>query len=63
MQPCQWWAESAPPDWNRVKVSESLGVTAIIPVVPVDTLISVRSWSFSLDGSLKSKVFAQKSTV
>ena len=22
MRPHQWWAESAPPGWNRVKVSE-----------------------------------------
>ena len=25
MQPRQWWEESAPPGWNRVKVSENLG--------------------------------------
>ena len=27
-------AESAPPGWNRVKVSEILGATAVAPVAP-----------------------------
>ena len=26
-----------PPGWNRVKVSENLGATAVAPVAPVDT--------------------------
>ena len=30
-------AESAPPGWNRVKVSENLGATAVAPVAPVIT--------------------------
>ena len=33
----QWWAESAPPGWNRVKVSENLGATPVAPVAPVVT--------------------------
>ena len=32
--PRQWWVESAPPDWNRVKVSENLGATSVVPVAP-----------------------------
>ena len=27
MRPRQWWVESDPPGWNRVKVSENLGAT------------------------------------
>ena len=38
VRPHQWWAESAPPGWNRVRVSENLGATAVAPVAPVDTL-------------------------
>ena len=37
MRQCQWWAESAPPGWDRVKVSENLGATSVAPVTPVDT--------------------------
>ena len=37
MQLRQWWTESAPPGWNRVKVSENLGATLVAPVAPVDT--------------------------
>ena len=33
----RWWAESAPPGWNRVKGSENLGATEVAPVAPVDT--------------------------
>ena len=33
----QWWAESAPLGWDRVKVSENLGATSVPPVVPVVT--------------------------
>ena len=36
----RWWAESAPPGWNRVKVSENLGATAVAPVAPVDTSLN-----------------------
>ena len=32
-----WWAKSAHPGWDRVKVYENLGVTAIILVAPVVT--------------------------
>ena len=41
MQPLQWWAESAPPGGDRVKVSESLGATSVAPVAPVDTSLSL----------------------
>ena len=34
MRPLRWWAESAPSDGDRVKVSENLEVA---PVAPVDT--------------------------
>ena len=38
VRPHQWWAESAPFRWNRIfKVSEDLGMTAVVPVAPVDT--------------------------
>ena len=37
MRPLQWWAESAPPGLNRVKVSENLGATEVAPVAPADT--------------------------
>ena len=30
----RWWAESAPPGCNRVKVSENLGATAVAPGDP-----------------------------
>ena len=26
-----------PPGWNRVKISENLDATAVVPVAPVDT--------------------------
>ena len=29
VRPRQWWAESAPPGWNRVKVSENLAATEV----------------------------------
>ena len=37
MLPLQWWAESAPPGCNRVKVSQNLGATSVAPVAPVVT--------------------------
>ena len=37
MRPLQWWAESAPLDGDRVKVSENLGATSVTPVAPLDT--------------------------
>ena len=37
MRPLRWWAESAPPGGDRVKVSENLGATSVAPVAPVDT--------------------------
>ena len=33
----QWWAESANPGWDRVKVSENLGATKVALVAPADT--------------------------
>ena len=30
-----------PPDWNRVKVSENLGATAVASVAPVDTSLKM----------------------
>ena len=40
VRPPRWWAESATPGWNRVKVSENLGATAVVPVTPVDTSLN-----------------------
>ena len=40
MRPLQWWAESALPGWNKVKVSENLGVTAVASVAPADTSLT-----------------------
>ena len=37
VRPLQWWAESALPGSNRVKVPENLGSTAVTPAAPVDT--------------------------
>ena len=37
VQPLRWWAESASHGWDRVKVSENLGTTAVVLVAPVDT--------------------------
>ena len=37
MLPLQWWAESAPPGCNRVKISQNFGATTVAPVAPVDT--------------------------
>ena len=30
-----------PPGWDRVKVSENLGVTAVAPVAPADTSLYI----------------------
>ena len=36
-----------PPGWNRVKVSENLGATAVVPVASVDTsLKSIRLYHY-----------------
>ena len=34
---CDGWAESVPPGWNRVKVSENLGATTVALVAPLVT--------------------------
>ena len=48
---CDVGAESAPPGWNRVKVSENLGATAVAPavtsLVPNPSTIVVQKDSFS----------------
>jgi hypothetical protein len=36
----RWWAESASPGWDRVKVSENLGATAVALVAPADTSLN-----------------------
>ena len=41
MRPSQSWAESVPPGWNRVKLSENLGATAVAPVAPVNTSLQL----------------------
>ena len=40
VRPLRWWAESVPPGWDRVKVSENLGATAVAPVAPADTSLT-----------------------
>ena len=52
VRPRQWWAESASLGWNRVKVSENLGATAVTPVAPVDT--SLQQLQGISDQSVKS---------
>ena len=37
MRPLRWWAESAHPGADRVKLSENLGATSVALVAPVDT--------------------------
>ena len=41
LRPLRWWAESAPLVWDRVKVSENLGATAVTPVAPVVTSLRI----------------------
>ena len=41
VRPLGWWAESIPPGWDRVKVSENLGATRVAPVAPADTSLFV----------------------
>ena len=38
--------------WNRFKVSEKLGVTAAIPVAPVDTFLTIECTTILLNQSL-----------
>ena len=40
LRPLQWWAESAPLGWYRVKVSENLDATAVALVAPVVTSLN-----------------------
>ena len=41
MRPLQWWAESAPPGGDRVKISENSVATSVAPGAPVDTSLIV----------------------
>ena len=41
VQPLDRGAESAPLGWNRVKVTENLGVTEVAPVAPVVTSMNL----------------------
>ena len=41
VRPLQWWAESAPLGWDRVKVSENLGATWVALVAPVVTSLQI----------------------
>ena len=43
MRPLRWWAESALPGRDRVKVTENLGATSVAPVAPVDTSLIIQS--------------------
>ena len=42
----QWWAKSAPPGGDRLKIPENFGATAVLPVAPVDTSLYYLSNSF-----------------
>ena len=57
VRPLRWWAKSAPHGWGRVKVSENLGATAVVPVAPADTsLYGIPSYprtSLEMDGTLE----------
>ena len=41
-------AESAPPGWNRVKVSENLGATVVAPVAPAVTSLTNNSIAIAI---------------
>ena len=43
-----------PPGWDRVKVSENLGATAVAPVAPADT--SLKYISVKIDLSMQFKM-------
>ena len=48
MRPCQCREESAYRGWNRVKVFENLGATAIVLVAPVDTSLQYLAKIFAV---------------
>ena len=45
--PLRCWAESAPLGWNRVKVSENLGATTVVPVAPAVTSLIMNRLKYS----------------
>ena len=64
----KWWAESAPLGWNRVKVSENLGATAVAPVALVDTCLVLHAnkelvewWLFVVTNHLNLRIITHKS--
>ena len=40
---CDVGAESVPPGWNRVKVTENLDATDVVPDAPVDTSLHLEA--------------------
>merc|ERR1712203_277022 len=48
LRPLRWWAESAPLGCNRVKVSGTLGATAVAPVAPMFTSLRFNPYSCPL---------------
>ena len=53
MRPLRWWAESAPPGGDRVKVSENSGATVVIPVASEYTSLLFNSEAKSTHVRLK----------
>ena len=53
MRPLRWWAKSALPGGDRVKVSENLGATSVAPVAPLDTSL-IKVWPLSVEYLSKS---------
>ena len=51
MRPLRWWAKSAPLGWDRVKVSENVGATAVAPVAPVVTSLPYIDYKSLVDQS------------
>ena len=49
----QWWAESTPPGWDRVKVFENLGATAVASVAPADTSLDLKRVLSNLEGEVQ----------
>ena len=41
VQPLRWWGRIFPPGWNRVKVSENLCATAVAPIAPLVTSLTI----------------------
>jgi hypothetical protein len=64
VQLCQWWADSAPPGWNKVKVSENVGATPVALVAPVDTsLLPIPKNKYFQHSEVNSSQFSESSEI